>query len=433
MVFSRLSKLFFLLGASIVLAFAMLAFPLPRRAQAQTGSTPQAQGSGQGKIEGQLVEGTKGASLSNTEGLTVTLHMAATGATSTVTQTTKMDADGRFSFSNLDTISTTRYLAIASYQEVPYYSDILSFDANQTTLPISMTVYETTTDPAAIHVSQTHLVFDVQTREFNVLQVVAIQNTSDRTYIGSTASGPHRITLQLPFLQGASTIEFDNPAATDSTLRGSEFLAYALPIPPGDDQIVYNYTLPFEPPTYGLNLKMPYDVDKLRVLLADVGATIQSTQLSAPSNFPTQSGMQFIVSSADNIKAGTVVSAAFNNLPTTVGSATPETNPATVPAATANNNLQIIGGVVLGIATLAAVALLAYPIIRRRRALAAEEEEPVAGSGRRIELLQAMADLDDEFEAQKITEAEYRERRAQLKAELLELTPGNRPAGKGGE
>jgi hypothetical protein len=412
---SKWSKLFGLLAAAIFLAFGLMALPIPRAA-AQTG--------GQGKLEGELVDGTKDAKLSNTDSLTVTLHMAPAGATSTISQTTKSDSAGHFTFSNLDTITTTRYLLIANYQGVDYFSDILSFDQNKTTLPVSMTVYETTSDPAAIHVTQTHVVFDVQTREFNVLQIVAVQNTTDRTYVGGTGFGPHRVTLTLPFLQGGQNIEFDNPAANDSTLRGSDTMSYTLPVVPGGDQIVYNYTLPFNPPTYQFNMKLPFDTDKFRILLSDVGGTIQSTQLTSPTPFPTQNGMQFILSSADNVKAGTTVNATFANLPATVAAPPPSSaNPAIAPTSAVNNNLQVVGGVVLGVAALAAIGLLLYPVVKRRRAHAAHPVSSPA-SGRRMELLQEMANLDDAFEAQKISESEYKERRTQIKADLLELTKG---------
>ncbi len=39
----------------------------------------------------------------------------------------------------------------------------------------------------------------------------------------------------------------------------------------------------------------------------------------------------------------------------------------------------------------------------------------------RMELLQDIADLDDDFEAGKITQEEYKKERAELKAKLLEL------------
>ena len=410
------SKVLTALAASILVALFFMALPLPRaHAQTPTGGT--------GKIDGQLVDGTKDAKLANTAGLTITLHSAAAGASSTISQTALADANGHFGFSNLETISSTRYLLIANYQGVEYYSDILNFEQNQTTLPVSMTVYETTTDPAAVKITQTHFVFDVQTRQFNVLQIVAIQNSTDRAFIGPPGSGvgPHRTTIGLPFLPGAQNLQFDNPAADDSTLRGTESLSYTLPIVPGNDQIVYTYQLPFTPPTYNFSLKMPFDTDKFRILLADVGGTIQSSQLTAPAPFPTQSGQKFILSSMDNVKAGTVVSANFVNLPATVADQTPSSaNPATTPAATSiNNNMQLVGGVVLGIAAVAALGLLVYPIIRRRRAQAVQAG-PEANL--RMELLQDIADLDDEFEEKKITEEEYRDRRARLKAQLLELS-----------
>ncbi len=398
-----------------------MALPAPR-VHAQT---PTVTG-GQGKIDGQIVDGTKDAKLVTTPNITVTLHMAPAGAQTTISQTVQADTGGRFSFSNLDTITTTRYLVIATYQNVDYYSEILSFAQGQTTLPVTTTVYETTTDPSVIAIPQSHFVFDVQTGLFNVFQIIAVQNNSDRTYIGSTPiGGPHRATLTLPFMAGAQNIEFDNPAANDSTLRGSDAMTYTLPFTPGSDQIVYNYTLPFTPPTYNFSVKMPFDSTKVQILLSDVGGTVSSPALSTPAPFPTQMGQNYLLSSADNVKAGTVITATFANLPATVGQQTPAmgTAPsASAPVATpANNNVQLVGGVVLGIAAVAALALLLYPIVLKRNAhpvrRAAAPED-----GRRMELLQDMADLDDDFEANKISETDYKEQRARLKAELLTLS-----------
>lgn len=411
-----LSKVLAMLGVSILVAMALMALPVSR-VNAQTPTT------GPGKITGQLVEGSKDATPDFTKDLTITLHMAPAGATSTISQTTKANTQGTFEFSNLDVVTTTRYLLIANYQGVDYFSDILNFNAAQTTMPISVTVYETTADPAVIKVTQSHFVMDVQTGTFNVLQIIAVTNSSDRTFIGANpASGPHRVTLTLPFLAGAQNIEFDNPAANDSTLRGTDTMAYTLPFSPGDDQIVYNYTLPFTPPTYAFNLKLPFDTDKFRILLADVGATIQSTQLSAPAPFPTQSGQKFILSSADNVKAGTTVQANIVNLPAQVNNPSGTGAPGSAPAATAgNNNLQLIGGVVLGVAIVAALGLLLIPFLRRRNARSAQA---YSQNDRRMELLQEMADLDDDYEAKKISEDDYKSIRARLKSELLEITQG---------
>jgi len=392
-------------------ALALLALPTPRA---------DAQASGQGQVEGQIVNGTKDAKTPNTAGLTVTLYVANMSTQSTITKTTQSDASGRFAFSNLDVVSTTRMLALANYGGIDYASDILAFDGITTTAPASITVYETTTDPSVLQVAQTHLVFGIETGLLNVLEVVQVTNTSDRSYIGDTAIGPHRITLPLPVLAGAADIQFQTQDADATTIRGTNVLSYTLPFQPGNDQVVFNYTVPFTPPAYQFSLQLPFDTAKFGVLLADVGGTITSTQLSAPTNFPTQGGQNFLLSSADNLTKGTEVKATFNSLPATVNApagTTPGTSPAAAPATpVTDNSSQMLGFGVLGLAAVAAILLIAYPLLRRRA-----NQVAVASTNRRMDLLQSIADLDDDFEAGKVTESTYKEERARLKAKLAEL------------
>lgn len=395
------TKLIALFATSALVALALIALPTPR-ANGQAG--------GQGTIEGQIVNGTKDAPAASASSVTVTLYMASPGMTAPISQTTKSDASSHFTFSNLDTISTTRYIAMANYGGLEYFSDMLAFPDNTTTLPAFIVVFETTTDPSVIRVDQMHLVLDVESGLFNVLQIIALENTSDHVYIGAPLAGPHRATLILPTLAGARDIQFNNPDADTTTLRGDSVLTYTLPLGPGEDQIVYGYTLPYTPPTYQFNLKLPFDTARLGVLFADVGATFQSAQLGAPTPFPTQSGQNFLLSSADNLTAGTVVKATFANLPATAAAPAPSPS---APTALGGNS-QLVGGIVLGVAGLVIVALLAYPLMKRRAAATALQN-------RRQELLQEIADLDDAFEAKEISEQEYNEERAALKAELVEL------------
>ncbi len=370
-----------------------------------------AQAGGQGKIEGQLVNGTKDASASSVSGITVTLLSATMGASDILSTTTQSDASGKFVFSNLDTISTTRYLAIASYSGVEYYSDILSFPPPTTTITAAITIFETTTDPSVIVVRQTHLVFDVQSSWLAVQEIVVFENTSDRVFTGAGGTSPHTATLTLPILARAINFEFEDPSVEATTLVGSDVLTYTLPIGPGMDQIILGYAVPFTPPKYELALRIPFDT-KFGIYLTDVGATIQSAQLSPqPSVGGTGGGPTFIASGAEKIAAGTEVKATFDNLPASAS------QPAgTTPASAAPDNTRLVSGVALGIGGLVLLGLLALLLTRRRRHAAAPAEQDA-----RVEILQEIADLDDAFEAGKISETEYREQRTALKAELAEL------------
>ncbi|MBI5652078.1 MAG: hypothetical protein HZC40_16810 [Chloroflexi bacterium] len=403
-----------LIALSVVIALvAIAALLLPAaRVDAQTPTV-----AGQGKIEGKLVNGTKDAKVQNASTVTVTLLSAAAGVTAPMSQTTKSDADGKFSFANLDATASTRYLILATYLGVEYATDVLTFPAAQTVMTPTITVHETTNDVAVLRVMQSHLVIEVTPRAFNIIQIVQVVNESDRALVGATATSP---TLRVPVLAGAQDIQFERFDAGDPTPRDGA-LAYSAPFVPGMDQVVYNYTVPFTPPTYQFALKMPSDVGKLRILLSDTSAKISSAQLAAPTIFPTQGGQNFLLTTVDNLKAGTEVKATFENVTgnpsAPVAPGAPGTLPTTQPTATTPDNTPLIAGVAIGGVGLIALGLIGF--IFRKRQVAQMEEQ--LDEERRVELLQELADLDDEYEEKKISEEDYKRVRAALKTELREL------------
>ena len=383
-----------------------------------------------GKVQLQVANGTKDAKSPDLSKLPVTLYIADMNAQSIVTQTATTDAKGSAVFSNLNPMTSTRYLALARYNNIDYVGEVFSFDAGATTQPITVTVYETTTDSSAIQIAQAHLILDIQTKAMNVTEIIQFTNLGDRTFIGANpiGSSPHRATLLLPTLVGATEILFDDPDIDASTLRGVGMLTYTMPIQPGNDQIIFTYGVVYNPPNYELAIKMPYDVPTLRILMSDVGEKLTSSQLSPMTQFPTQMGANFLQTSMSNIAKGTEIKATITNLPETVaGSTMPTTGTSTTggaPTTAPADNSQVIGYAVLGAAAIAAIGLIVYPLTQRRSHTRAVETEPVAmPMSKRELLLQSIADLDDDHEAGKVSDATYTEERARLKAKLADLEP----------
>lgn len=412
--FSRTRLVLVIVTVFLLLAFALMAMPAPQAS---------AQSTGPGKIEGQITNNTKDAKPSSTANLDVTLVTIPVSATTMLTTTGKADAAGKFSFSNLETVSTTRYFVTTNYGSVDYFSDLLTFSSPQsTTLATTIPVYESTDDPSVVKVTQTHIVFDVQTPWLAVQEIIAMENTSDRVYIGK-AAGPHRLTMTVPLLPKAIDVQFDDPNIQNSVLLGDMVLTYTLPIGPGQDQIVFQYAVPYTPPNYDMVLNLPYGSDKFGMYMPDVGATITSQQLQvAPNPMGNTAGApKFLAMSGANFAAGTTVKATINNLPSSPISGTVPSGNSTAAntPAIVDNNSQIIGLAVLGVAALAAIGLLAYPVIRRRNERAAAAV--ASSSSDRMDLLQQIADLDDDHESGKVTDAEYQEKRTALKAKLVEL------------
>ncbi|HEX7588575.1 MAG TPA: hypothetical protein VF478_09695, partial [Anaerolineae bacterium] len=179
---SNMKQALILLLTMTLLALALLAWPA-QRASAQTG--------GIGKVDGQIINGTHDATAPNTSGLTVTLYVADMGTQTTISQTAQADPKGHFAFSNISVLTTTRMLAVTTYDSIDYVSDILAFDGIANTVPVSLTIYETTDNAAALQVAQMHtIILGMQDSTLVLQQIVQLQNTGDRTYIGSTSIGP---------------------------------------------------------------------------------------------------------------------------------------------------------------------------------------------------------------------------------------------------
>jgi 5-hydroxyisourate hydrolase-like protein (transthyretin family) len=410
--FSLIKKSCLILAALAVVALGFLALPLPY-AHAQT--------SAQGKIEGTVVNVTKDATPGSTANLTVTLMSLAQGATSIITQTTQTDASGRFVFTNLDTTSTTRYLLTTRYADVEYYSNILAFTSDATSLSATISVYESTNNPDVVKILEAHLIVDVQAPWLVVQQFIVLENTSDRVYV-NRANIPHPPTLLLPIPPKAIDIQFDDQTVDQTTLRGDGVLTYTLPIGPGKDQIMFEYAVPYTAPKHEFNLSLFNDVGRLAVYLVDVGATIQSQQLlPAPNPMENAPGApKLIVVAGEKLTAGTTVKAIIDKLP----AATTGSNPSTSATALPFGNTQTLTIALIALAAGVLATLIAYPLLRRRRQVMEEEEDADGDeeeTDARTELLKQIAALDDAFEAGEIAETEYKAKRAALKARAKEM------------
>lgn len=377
----------------------------------------------QGKIEGSVVNATKDAPVGSTANLTVTLMSLAQGATAIMTQTTQTDPSGRFVFTNLDTISTTRYLVTTRYADVDYYSNILAFTSDATSLSTTISVYESTDDPRVVQIPEIHVLMDVQAPWLVIQQIVILENTSDRVYI-NRAQTPHPPTLLLPILSHAIDIQFDDQTVDQTTLRGDGVLTYTLPIGPGKDQIAFEYAVPYVAPTYQFNLPLFNDVGRLSLYLLDVGATIQSQQLSpAPNPMEnTPNAPKLVVVAAEKLTAGTTVKATLDKLPAAATSSNPPASTTSLPLG--SNQTLLVVLLALGAGVVA--TLIAYPILRRRRQRAEwqsaeEDEEEGTPTDARTELLKQIAALDDAFEAGELDEAAYKAQRTELKNRVREM------------
>lgn len=332
------------------------------------------------RLQGQLTNGTRGAPPESVSNVSVTLFQIT--AAGPVTQTVTTDAQGRFVFE--DVLSdANNYFVRVDYAGIRYYSPIQPV-ALAAASPISLTVFETQTLPADFTIDRAHFVFDVQPRRLEGFILLQVTNPTDRAFF-----------MPLPMPSGARDLAFEDVREQTRVIRADDG-TILYPILPTATEVLYSVSLATTTPEYELHVPLRTNIANINLLVSRLGdVRVSGSGLMAGAPFNSQSGQSYLVYSAGEQRAGTTFRATISNLPGLDHTGTIQT-------------MILVGG------GLGALALLAYPLYRRRVKAPGDR-----AASARLARLQRIAELDDAFAEGKIDEQEYYATRAALKAELL--------------
>lgn len=332
------------------------------------------------QIEGQLLNGTQDAPPNSVADVPITLFQITESGP--VTRTLPTDAQGKFLFTNVIS-DANAYFARVDYAGIRYFSEIRSPELAAAS-PLTMTVYETQTLPANFTLDRVHLVLDVQPKRFSGLELVQLTNPSDRAFF-----------LPLPIPEGTSDVQFQD-IREETIVKRQEDGTILYPVLPTTGEILLGISLPFTPPEHVLQIPLQTNLAGLNLLLNKAsGAKVTDSALVPGDPFTAQSGQSYLVFAGPAQNAGTTFRATISNLPGADNTQQLQT-------------LALVGG------GIGALALLAYPVYRRRAAKA-----NASVTSERVAELQTIARLDDAFDAGELDERDYQAARAALKAELV--------------
>ena len=333
-------------------------------------------------------------------GLSVTLH-SFDGQNLLGTFTTTLGTDGGFQFSAVPYIPGRQFLATTVYQNVTYASLVGTFDVSSGTLSMTLPIYDTTTDASALAVDQVHMFL-----QFNSASVVTVgqlfifSNHADKTLV---AGSNNPLAFNLP--AGATHVNVQNEQLDKTFFVSGDQLTLLSSVPPGQgsSQVLFSFDLPYTD-QLAFQQKMNYPVANVDVLVSDLGVQVSGSQLQnlGLQNFQGQSFQNF---NAAAIAAGQTLNLSVSGKAGTG---------ATAPDGVLNNN----GTLAIGLGALAlALGGIGVWFYRRPRAPAAG-----AAAGRdKEDLLAAIAELDDEYAAGQMLEAQYQKERAALKRDLKKV------------
>ena len=376
-----------------LLAAALLGDPAGRAAVAQE----------RGKIDGRVVNGTAGAP--PPAGLAITVH-AFEGRTKVSERTVQSDERGGFSVDGLATGKGYVYFPIVDYGGVGYWPERPVTLEDDTEKQIEIRVFEPTQAQDVIQVDRANLLLlGVSPTELTIMEMGAVVNGSDRAYVGDTSADPRRPTLRFSLPQGADQITPQAGLTQGELLPTQDGFMTTDPVLPGRHDLAFSYQLPIDAPGLDLVKLHQYPTASFNLYVPDTGIAVLSPQLTfqGTSEF---SGQRFQLYTATSLPAGSQVAARLTGLPSRGGLGPRELGFIVVGS----------GAIVLGIGGLLA--------LRRGRGTRAGPREPrtEAPTAERLQLVRALAALDERFSAGEIDEEQYRQERARGKERLVALS-----------
>lgn len=388
--------------ASLALALLFLTAPMVLvGAQSPTGT-----------IVGQVVNGTAGG---QPPGAVEVFVQGFKGTEPLPAQTVQTDEDGRFRVEGLDAGEDVVYVLSTEYLGIQYASEVLAFEEGASELRTMLPVYETTASDEAVSLSRIHYVIDFVDGAMEVTEVHSFSNSGDRTYIGAEPlADQRRTTVRFVLPADAVELTFEEAMFADRFVETEGGFADTEPVVPGQAtlQTAFSYLLPYDGSPRVVSTTLPYAAAAVNAFIPDVGPQLSSEQLSFMGTMGAGT-RPFMAYVGQDFAKGDIVALEISGA----------VQESAAPSSSEEEGGSNLGYVfIVGALALFLVALaIAYPSLRRKEPAEPAAASPAASEDELEELLTAIADLDDTFEAGQLNEEVYRTRRQALKARLLEL------------
>lgn len=388
------------------LAVALL-LCLPLTAHAQAG----------GVVQGQVINGTAGTA-PKLAGLQVRLYLFS-GNTLKETRKADSNAQGAFRFDTVPTGSAWTAITSVEYAGVEYEGKPLDL-TNGTDFSSDVTIYETTTEDQALKVDRSHLIIEMGVGQLEVTELVVLNNTGDRTYVGSQEVVPNRrATARVALPTGASDVSFSSEDVGGAMVRTGEGFVDTRPIIPGTQQYVLSYALPAEGSTYNLTKPIAYPTAAIDVLVDAPGAEVNAPSLNRLGVRQAE-GRDYQHLGGQSLQKGADLTIRFTGLGQP-SSAQTSRQGSSGSVGTAQTPWWLNLVPLVALVALAPIVVLRlrrqdsepWPLPRRQTATAIQSE--------RDRLLAAITELDERYEAGQLDEGAYRKQRQAVKDELINL------------
>jgi mono/diheme cytochrome c family protein len=367
----------------------------------------QAVEAGTGIVNGKIINGSGGELPTE---LLITLH-GFEGMEIVYSDTTTPQADGSYSFENVEMVPGHTYLVTVDHGQATYISPMASADEQTSALSLDVTIFDTTTDVSQLSVERLHIFFEFNQEDLvQVVQLFIFSNKGNQTIVPLQEGGP---IVDFPLPEGAMNLQFQDGVLGERYLQTPTGFADTIAIRPGmgEYQVLFAYELPYE---RNLDLVQPLSlpVEAVIVMLPEGGVKVRSEMLKDDGTRAVEGGT-YRLYSGSKLAAGSSLELTLSG----------SSGPGFSLASDSTTSLMI------GLGSFGLVMIVAGVwLFLRNQKQAGDLEDELDEVGEEYaeedaeSLIDAIIALDDLYSAGELPEDAYRKRRAELKARLKDIS-----------
>lgn len=376
----------------------------------------------QGRVEGQVRNGTLGRTVPNQE---VRLLMPRGGMQQIAT--VKTNATGRFSLVTSEIDPSAFYLLETRFQEVPYHAPV-RFDSSGTAT-VDLTVFDSTRSEPALRIQSLRILIRAEGTRARVEELYDVLNPSQppRAYTSSDGTFQFRVAVPgaEPQVAVIGLMNMPVPQTAEPGKSSGEF-AIRYPLKPGLTQVAVSYDTDYSSPPLDLSEKVPYPVERAEIYVSPSSLSVESPVFK-PAGIDRANNVQKF--EAGSLPRGASLEAriageAPASSQSEIGQAEPEVK--VVP-----NSMTRVGLPLLACFLLVLFWALGVRVAKEwpRRQLQRSADPAQKQFAAKVEsLLNSLADLDELFASGKVPEAKYWKERLELKARLAAALKKSSPS-----
>ncbi len=341
---------------------------------------------GEINLKGSIINGTNSDAIYEYEIKLMSTQNASTELVEISSKITNED----FEFSNIDINESFTYFLMITHQEIP---TIVFLEEIEDQYKVDFVIYDRIRIPENISIIDYSIMIPHLSPESDVISIlglISFENTGNKTFYADLSdpnlSGLNLLRFSLP--ENFENLSVDSDLPPGNVMQIPTGFALSNPVPPGQHQVLYSYSMPRNTTSINYNIKLPFGAKKFK-LLAPEKTDINKHEILIKESTQVDEKIYEVLNGTD-IEKGETINIQINKI------ATPNFYDK-FSSFVKKNSISVLIGTSSALILLIIISLSVYRNIQRDSTAKNNDDR----------LIKKILDLDERFKNNQIKEEEY--------------------------